>query len=79
VRGDLVAAVAQLGPEEVGERVVGELGLLQADDVRRALVEPRQEPGDALLDRVDVPGRESHALHATGAAAGPDAALSGGA
>ena len=41
---DLVAAVGQLGAEQLGERVVGELGLLQADDVRLPLVQPGQEP-----------------------------------
>ena len=34
VHRDLVAAVGQLGAEQLGERLVGELGLLQAHDVR---------------------------------------------
>ena len=46
--------------EQLVEGVVGELGLLQADDVRAALVEPGQQPRQPLLDRVDVPGRHSH-------------------
>ena len=69
VGGDLVAALGQLVAEQLGERVVGELGLLQADDVRPPLVQPRQQPRHALLDRVDVPGRDPHGLHGTEAAA----------
>ena len=57
---DSVAAVGELVAEQVGERLVCELGLLQTDDVRLPLVQPRQEPRDALLDRVDVPGRDPH-------------------
>ena len=34
VGGDRVAALGKLVAEQLGERVVGELGLLQADDVR---------------------------------------------
>ena len=60
VSGDRVAAVCELVAEQLGERVVGELGLLQADDVRLALVEPRQQPRHPLLDRVHVPSRDSH-------------------
>ena len=62
---DFVAALGELVTEQVGERVVGELGLLQADHVRPPLVQPGQQPGHALLDRVDVPGRYSHCLHGT--------------
>ena len=61
--GDLVAALGELVAEQLGERVVGELGLLQADDVGPPLVEPRQQPRHALLDRVDVPGRDPHRAH----------------
>ncbi len=61
VGGHLVAALRELVGQEVGERVVGELRLLEADDVGPALVQPRQEPRDALLERVDVPGRDPHA------------------
>ena len=58
--GDLVAAGGELGAEQLVERRVGELGLLQADDVGLALVEPRQQAREPLLDRVDVPGRDAH-------------------
>ena len=60
VRRELVAAAAELVAEQLGEGLVGELGLLQADDVGLALVQPRQQPRHALLDRVDVPGRDPH-------------------
>jgi hypothetical protein len=60
VGGDLVAAAGELVPEQLLERVVGELRLLEADDVRPPLVEPRQQPRQALLDRVDVPGDDAH-------------------
>src|SRR6185437_12939293 len=60
VRRELVAALAQLSAEQVGEGRVGELRLLQADDVGRAFVQPRQQPRLALLDRVDVPGGDPH-------------------
>jgi hypothetical protein len=63
VDGDLVAALGQLRAQQLGELVVGELGLLQADDVRRALVQPGQQPRQPLLDRVDVPGGDPHAFH----------------
>ena len=39
VRRDRVAAVCELVAEQVGERLVCELGLLQTDDVRLPLVE----------------------------------------
>ena len=60
VDGDGVPALGQLLAEQLEERVVGELGLLQAHHVRAPLVEPRQQSRHALPDRVDVPGRESH-------------------
>ena len=41
--GDLVAALGELVAEQLAEGVVGELGLLQADDVGPPLVEPRQQ------------------------------------
>jgi hypothetical protein len=63
VQRDLVAALGELGAEQLRELVVGELGLLQAHDVRAALVQPRQQPRQALLDRVDVPGRDPHGFH----------------
>ena len=60
VRRDGVAALLELGAEKLGELVVGELGLLQADDVRSPLVQPRQQSRRPLLDRVDVPRRDPH-------------------
>ena len=60
VAGELVAAAGELFAEQRVERVVGELGLLQADDVGLALVEPGQQPRHPLLDRVHVPGRYPH-------------------
>ena len=62
VRRHLVAAGLELVVEEAGERVVGELGLLQADHVGPPLVEPGQKPRQTLLDRVHVPCRDAHAL-----------------
>src|SRR6185503_6696296 len=68
VRGDLVAAAGQLVAHQLAERVVGDLGLLQAQDIGPALVEPGQQPGHALLERVDVPGHDAHARSAYGEA-----------
>src|SRR6202020_1723555 len=56
-----VAPRRQLLAEQRVESVVGELRLLQADDVGLALVEPRQQARHPLLDRVDVPRRDAHA------------------
>jgi hypothetical protein len=69
VRRDFVAARRQLRAEQLRERVVGELRLLKAHDVRLTLVEPRQEARQALLDRVDVPRRDAHSAYASSAAA----------
>jgi hypothetical protein len=55
-----VAAIGELVAQQLGERIVRELGLLQADHVRPPLIQPREKPRHALLDRVDVPGRNSH-------------------
>jgi hypothetical protein len=60
MQGDLVAAVGELVAEQLEEGVVGELRLLQADDVRGALVQPGKQPREALLDRVDVLSGEAH-------------------
>jgi hypothetical protein len=70
VNCDGIPAVSELVAEQVEERIVSELGLLQADHVRPPLVQPRQQPRHALLDRVDVPGRDSHRPHGTGTADG---------
>jgi hypothetical protein len=50
VRRELVTPAAKIVAEQFGERVIRELRLLQADDVRPPLVEPRQQPGHPLLD-----------------------------
>ena len=63
VEGGLVAPAASSSPSSVGERIVGELGLLQADHVGLPLVQPRQQPRYPLLGRVHVPGRYSHPVH----------------
>src|SRR5918994_6210328 len=60
---DLVAAIRELFPENLSQRIVSQLGLLKANDVRPPLIEPRQEPRNALLERVDVPSREPHGFH----------------
>jgi hypothetical protein len=51
------------------ECVIDELRLLQADDVRLALLEPWQQPRHSLLDRVHVPGRYSHGAYGSAAEA----------
>jgi exodeoxyribonuclease-3 len=61
VGGDRVAAGVELAAEELGERCVGELRLLQADHVRLPFFEPREQPGNPLLDRIDVPRDHAHA------------------
>ena len=57
---DVVAAAPELAAEQLRERSVGKLRLLQAGDVRPPLIQPGQEARESLLDRVDVPGRDSH-------------------
>src|SRR5580704_17542979 len=46
------------------EGFIDALGLLQARNVRFAFLEPGNEGIDPLLDRIDVPGRDSHPLSA---------------
>jgi nitroimidazol reductase NimA-like FMN-containing flavoprotein (pyridoxamine 5'-phosphate oxidase superfamily) len=65
VHRGLVTALIQLGPQQFGEGVVGQLGLLQADHIRPALVQPRQQPRQPLLDRVDIPRRYPHPAHSS--------------
>src|SRR5688572_3252298 len=60
VSSHLVAAVGDLLAEQLGERIVRQLRLLKADDIRPALVQPRQKPRHPLLERVDIPGRDAH-------------------
>ena len=59
-----------------GKIAVGSLQLLKRDDVRLGRLEPRQKIGEALVDIVDVEGRDLHA--AARRAALSAAALSGG-
>ena len=42
------------------ERLVEAFDFLQADDVRRALLQPSQQQLDPLPDRIDVPGGDAH-------------------
>jgi hypothetical protein len=42
VNSDGIPAVSELVAEQVEERIVSEFGLLQADDVRPPLIQPRQ-------------------------------------
>src|SRR5262249_31620545 len=60
VQGERVTTALEFGSEQFPERVVGELGLLQADDVGLPLVQPRQQPRDPLVGGVDVPGCYAH-------------------
>jgi hypothetical protein len=46
----LVAALREVCAKQLGERVVGELGLLEADNVRLALVQPGEQARHPLLD-----------------------------
>ena len=57
VAGDPVSQGLDLGGRE---RVVGDLGLLQADRVRPGGLQPVQQPGQPGGDRVDVPGGDPH-------------------
>src|SRR2546430_14513799 len=47
---------------QLRERVVGELGLLQAQDVGMRVLEPLLDAGEAGFQRVDVPGGEAHSV-----------------
>ena len=69
-------AVAGLLDCAFGKIAVGSLQLLKRDDVRLGRLEPRQKIGEALVDIVDVEGRDLHA--AARRAALSAAALSGG-
>ena len=69
-------AIAGLLDCVFGKIAVGSLQLLERDDVRLGRLEPRQKIGEALVDIVDVEGRDLHA--AARRAALSAAALSGG-
>jgi hypothetical protein len=50
VQGGLVAPAAELVAHELEEGIIGQLGLLQADNIGLPLVQPRQQPRHPLLD-----------------------------
>ena len=51
------------GAERGGRKfVIGRLQLLQADDVRRGLLQPPQQVGKPPVDAVDVVGRDPHPI-----------------
>src|ERR1700761_5713944 len=56
---DVVAERLEFEPRE---GVVGAFDFLQAGDVRLRLLQPRHHRFDSLPDRIDVPGRDAHAL-----------------
>ena len=60
VSGNGIPASSKLVAEQFQEGIVSKLGLLQANHIRPPFIQPRQKTRYALLDRVDVPGRESH-------------------
>jgi hypothetical protein len=62
MKGDLISAAGEIAAEELHERVVRDLRLLKTDDVRLAIVEPRKQSRDTLLDRIDVPGSDPHGV-----------------
>ena len=51
---------ASSSPSSAPNASSASFGLLQADHVGLPLVQPRQQTGDTLLDRVDVPRRDPH-------------------
>ena len=65
VHGRRVAAAVELGAEKFGERVVAELGFLEADHIGLSLVQPGQQARHPLLDRVHVPGRYPHRAYSS--------------
>ena len=61
VERDLIPAARELISDQIGECMVGKLRLLETHHVGLALIEPWEQPRQALLDRVDVPGGDPHA------------------
>ena len=57
VQGDLVAERFDL---RRGNAVIGDLGLLQAHDVGRGVLEPVEQSRQPGGDGVDVPGSDAH-------------------
>src|SRR5205823_7691155 len=55
-----VAPPGQVLAKDGMESVVGQLGLLEAEDIGLALIQPRDEAGHALPQGVHVPGRDAH-------------------
>ena len=75
--GDIVAERLDLLARE---RLVHALDLLQADRIRRDLLEIVEEMGQALAHRIDVPGRDNHGRHPrTAGIGGEEAGRRGGA
>ena len=64
--------VAQRGEGHRGEGAVGQLRLLQADDVGLAVGQPLLDPLPASVERVHVPGHEAHAVTLPVTRRGPD-------
>jgi hypothetical protein len=60
MNSDLIAAIAELITKNLGKSIISQLGLLKTNDIRLPLIEPRQKPQHALLERIDVPGGEAH-------------------
>ena len=57
VGDDVVAERLDLQPRK---RLIDAFDFLQADDVRRAVLQPGQQMVDPLPDRIDVPGGNAH-------------------
>ena len=60
VQRELVAALRERLAEQLAEGAVGELRLLQAEDIGGALIQPREQPRGPLPDRVHIPRRDAH-------------------
>src|SRR3954462_3279039 len=54
---DIIAERLDLQPREC---LIDAFDFLQADDIRRAFLEPGQEMVEPLPDRIDVPGGNTH-------------------
>ncbi len=65
ISSDLIAPISELIPEYLSQRVIRQLGLLKTNNIRPPLIEPRQKPRHALLERVDIPGGDAHGPQGT--------------